>query len=253
MQDRERTVKMNTNTNLLKLIAIVSMLIDHIGVAIFPEYTWMRIVGRISFPIICYCLAVGSIYTRNMPRYLLRVAIMGLISQPFYVLALNHITPAMRALDFVQNPVLAAIKWYGLSMQYANIMFELLLGLLVIWTIKTKKYIWTGVMALVIWYASPYLTSSYGVRGVVLMLLFYALVDKPLTSLFLVFGYMLWWGMGGNANSIGSIRFSLQTFAVLALPAIYWPLRSKMKLNKWVFYIFYPLHLAVIYAWSIFK
>ncbi len=253
MQGREHMVQLNTNTNLLKLIAIVSMLIDHIGVAIFPQYSWLRVVGRISFPLICYCLAVGSIYTHNMPRYLLRVAIMGLVSQPFYVLALNHITPAMRALDFLQNPVLAALKWYGLSMQYANIMFELLLGLLMIWTIKTKKYILTGVMALVVWYASPYLTTSYGVRGVVLMLLFYVLFDRPLTSLILVCGYMLWWGVEGRAYSIGSVRFGLQTFAVLALPAIYWPCRSRMKLNKWVFYIFYPLHLAVIYAWNIFK
>ena len=253
MQSPERVVRLNANTNLLKLIAIISMLIDHLGAAIFPQYSWMRVVGRIAFPIICYCLAVGSIYTRNMPRYLLRVALMGLISQPFYVLALSHITPAMRTLDFAQNPLLATLKWYALSMQYANIMFELLLGLLLIWTIKTKQYVLTGVMALVVWYVSPYLATSYGVRGVVLMLLFYAFFDKPLTSLVLVCGYMLWWGMEGSGYSIGSARFGLQAFAVLALPAIYWPCRTRMKLNKWVFYIFYPLHLALIYAWSVFK
>jgi hypothetical protein len=59
---------------------------------------------------------------------------------------------------------------------------------------------------------------------------------------------MLWWGLssGGGYSAFG-VRFSTQTFAVMALPLIYIPTETKVRVNKWVFYLFYPAHLAAIY------
>lgn len=77
----------NLDTDLLKLIAIVSMLIDHIGGAFFPTVGMFRWIGRLAFPIFCYCLTVGLLYTHDIKRYLGRLALFAVISQPFYVLA----------------------------------------------------------------------------------------------------------------------------------------------------------------------
>lgn len=254
MATPSRTVRLNTDTNFLKLIAIASMLIDHLGAAIFPQQDWMRIVGRLAFPIFAYCIAVGSVYTRSVPKYLLRVFVMALVSQPFYVLALNHVTPAMDALNFSGQPLIAALQWYFMSLQYANIMFALALGLLLIWSIKEKRFIVAGVQVVAVWYLSPYLSTSYGWRGVVLMLLFYAFIDRPLTSFVWLAGFMGWWGFYSTSGmSLLAPKLSIQAFALMALPLIYLPMNTRIKLNKWVFYLFYPLHLALIYAVAYFR
>ena len=59
-------LKTNLDTNFLKLIAIFAMLIDHIGGAFFPEAGWFRWIGRLAFPIFCYCMTVGLLYTRDI-------------------------------------------------------------------------------------------------------------------------------------------------------------------------------------------
>lgn len=75
-----KEIRLNKDTGLLKLIAILTMFIDHLGAAIFPEYRSMRVIGRIAFPIFAYCIAVGCIYTRNIAKYALRVFLVGLLT-----------------------------------------------------------------------------------------------------------------------------------------------------------------------------
>lgn len=82
-------LKTNLDTDFLKLIAVVSMLIDHIGSAFFPQYPVFRWIGRLAFPIFAYCLTVGLLYTRNIKRYLVRLGVFALISQPFYIFAFH--------------------------------------------------------------------------------------------------------------------------------------------------------------------
>ena len=84
-------LKTNLDTDFLKLIAIVSMLIDHIGGAFFPEVGIFRWIGRLAFPIFCYCLTVGLLYTRDVKKYLLRLGVFALVSQPFYILAFHPV------------------------------------------------------------------------------------------------------------------------------------------------------------------
>ena len=59
------------NGNGIKLLAAVLMVIDHIGAIFFPQIVWLRCVGRISFPLFAYMLAVGCKYTRNKVYHLL--------------------------------------------------------------------------------------------------------------------------------------------------------------------------------------
>ncbi|HHU49810.1 MAG TPA: hypothetical protein GXZ37_08835, partial [Clostridiales bacterium] len=63
---------------MVKLIAMAAMLIDHIGAVFFPEAIWLRIIGRISFPLFAWGIAVGFIRTRNWKIYAVRLLAVGL-------------------------------------------------------------------------------------------------------------------------------------------------------------------------------
>ena len=66
------------------------MIIDHVGARIFPQIGELRVIGRIAFPLYIWCMAVGASYTSNPVRYALRLLLVGLIAQPFFMLGLSH-------------------------------------------------------------------------------------------------------------------------------------------------------------------
>mgnify|MGYP003296562490 CR=1 FL=1 len=98
-------VRTNSDTGLLKLIAMIAMLCDHAGKMLFPQYRVLRIIGRIAFPIYAYCIAVGCVYTRNPFAYLKRIALLALISQPIYAVSMAHSVKSMYAVSFAEKPV----------------------------------------------------------------------------------------------------------------------------------------------------
>ena len=69
----------------LKILACLFMLIDHIGVVLFPQYEWMRIVGRLSYPLFAFCIAEGCRYTKNKLRRFLSVFVLGVICEIAFV------------------------------------------------------------------------------------------------------------------------------------------------------------------------
>lgn len=228
MTEQKRLLKTNLDTNLLKLVAIISMLIDHVGSAFFPEAVWMRCVGRLAFPIFCYCMTVGLLYTHNIKKYFIRLGVFALISQPFYVLAF-HPT------DFFAQ----FTNW--------NIFFTLFLSLLAMWGFKERKW-WLFVLA---FFVVSWWNFDYSSNGILLMLLFYLCRAKPALGAAL---YTIFWGMAllptnplsPFAVTVGSYTFSGEVFALLALPLIFLCTKVNPKIPKWVFYGFYPAHLAVI-------
>ena len=240
-------VRTNSDTGLLKLIAMIAMLCDHAGKMLFPQYGILRIIGRIAFPIYAYCIAVGCVYTRSPFAYLKRIALLALISQPIYVVAMGHSTKAMYALSFADHPVRAALTFYAESWAAKpSILFALAVGVLLICAIRERQLVFAVAMALVAWLLQDKL--DYGIRGIALMLLFYLFCDKRWLSLPLVAAFMIWWGMKGSGYKLFGVSFSTQMFALMALPLIYINTNSRCRLPKWLFYSFYPLHLALIYA-----
>jgi hypothetical protein len=75
------------NGNMLKIIAALSMLCDHIGYMLFPKVTILRIIGRIAFPIFAFMVAEGCRYTRNRLRHFLSIFILGVVMQVVMTLA----------------------------------------------------------------------------------------------------------------------------------------------------------------------
>lgn len=91
------------------------MFIDHAGKMLFPQIAEMRMLGRIDFPLYCWCMVVGISYTRSVPKYLGRLMLIGLVSQPIYMVALNH------------------------SWNQPNIFLTLLVALCGVWGLKAKN------------------------------------------------------------------------------------------------------------------
>ena len=142
-------LKTNLDTDLLKLIAIAAMLIDHIGGAFFPEVGVFRWIGRLAFPIFCYCLTVGLLYTHDVRKYLTRLGIFALVSQPFYILAFHPVG------EFWAN----LTNW--------NIFFTLFLSLLGMYGLKERKW-WLFALAL---FTVSWWNFDYSGTGIQLMLI----------------------------------------------------------------------------------
>ena len=244
-------IKSNTDTGFLKLIAMACMLVDHLGAVVYPQFPVMRLIGRIAFPLFSYCLAVGCFYTHSIGKYALRVGLLALIVQPLYVTAMRH--QVKMAFDWAHNFYRIDLLINHYLLPYPSILFSLFAGILVIWTIRERQYALTGVLLAICWYLDGCL--DYGIKGILLMVLFYALLDRPLASFLWAALFMCWWGVPSlrtlagirSVLSGGALTVYTQFYAVLALPLIYLPLRTGIRVPKYVSYLFYPAHLALIY------
>lgn len=229
----------NTNTALLKLIALLFMFIDHAGKMCFPGVTEMRLLGRIAFPLYCWCMVVGACHTRSFPKYLLRIALIGILSQPLYMVALNH------------------------SLTAFNIFLTLFLALGGLWGLREKRWgshIWAPILALVL---AQVLGADYGWKGVLLVFLLYAVRDSRPGIAAVMVAFCLYWGSGSSVvSTFCGIRLSalmrgelgglvspflrLQGMALLALPLMLIRMPWQVRLPRWTGYALYPAHLILL-------
>lgn len=228
--ERGPRLRTNLDTDLLKLIAVVSMLIDHVGGAFFPEIGPFRWIGRLAFPLFCYCMTVGLLYTRDVKRYLGRLAMFAVVSQPFYVLA------------FHPHDWMADRNWMNW-----NIFFTLFLSLLAMAGFKERRWwLFLGALFAVSWW-----NFDYSGTGIELMLIFFLCRNHPrVGALLYALMYLpsLWGGYPEDplCVTLGGLTIDWPIFALLAAPLIFIPTHFSLKIPKWFFYAFYPAHLAVI-------
>lgn len=237
----------NRATGILKLIAFVFMCIDHSGKMLFGNMYEMRLLGRIAFPLYIWCMIVGFSRTRSVPRYLLRVLAVGLVSQPFYVLALNH-------------------TWTE-----PNIFLTMFLGLCVLWGLREKKcysHLWAPVVGILL---AGLLNADYGWRGIMLFMLLYAVRDSRPGIAAVMISFLLFWGsFYGMTSSLFGITLNwtlppewiatplrsfarLETYGLLSLPFILIRFKKDVRLATWLGYALYPAHLIVLWLIQIIK
>lgn len=218
--------------NQLKILAVIFMTIDHIGLYLFPGVSIFRIIGRLAFPIFAFTFAEGCKYTKNRTRHFLVLCLFAVLCQAVYS--------------------------YAMKSLYQNILVTLALSALVIYSFdfakKTRSFLSYSLaiaVLILVFYICFMLPSvigrgfaiDYGFYGVMLPVLCYIGKTKQEKVLLLSMGLLL------LAPSIGTI----QLFSLFAVPiiALYDGTRGKWRMKNF-FYIYYPLHLVVIYFLRIF-
>lgn len=214
-------IALNTDTGLLKLVALVLMVVDHVGAHLMGNDVVMRTIGRLAFPMFAWCVVVGSEYTHDIKAYMKRMALFYFVTQPCYVLS------------------------FGRTWSQHNIYLTLLLGLIAIWALRDREYWALPVVLLAAYYIKP----NYGMDGVYVIILLYLVRHSKVLAALVMTAFCLYWGR--NSQTILTIcgwKLHMQTVAALSLPLIIIPTHTGIRLNKYVFYAFYPAHMLVIYA-----
>lgn len=238
----------------LKLIAIISMLIDHTGAIILERMLvargmdkvvdvatsmaffqdkgnlvlyWadmlLRLIGRLGFPIFCFLLVEGFLHTRNMKKYVGRLFLFALVSEVPFDLGFMGV----------------AFGW-----GHQNVFFTLLIGLLVLIGIRfaEEKKEWhiavrvlLGVLFSAAGMAAAYfLNTDYDLAGVLAIILMYLFRRKK----------MLGTGLACLTLTVKTLM-ELPTFLVMIPIHLY---NGKRGWNiKWLFYAFYPVHILLLY------
>lgn len=209
----------------LKLIAMALMVIDHVGLLLFPARIGFRIVGRLAFPIFAFFVAEGYVHTRSRELYIARMALFACISEFAFDLAVYG-------------------QW---SMEHQNVMVTFFLALVGLYLrdqlmlrAKNPQQIlmmnmasYVVIMAVAI--TAEMLNTDYGSFGVMLVFIYQVLHEQWMYKH--VFGALL-----QIFGCTGIQKYSALSGLLLIL------YNGKRGVNlKYLFYIFYPAHLLILH------
>ena len=229
--------------NQLKIIAAISMVLDHVGVVFSPLYPTMaifklfRILGRIAFPIFAFLIAEGCKYTRNRVKYLGLIAGMGIAFQTFYFffMSTNKLYLNIFITFSLSISLIYLIEHFLHNKTILNGIFMVIaIAIVLFLTLKCPKI--------------EFLASriygfnvDYGIWGVTLPVLVYFINNHKLRIVFLTLFFV-----------VRGFTAFLGWWPLISIPfiALYNGQRGKAKM-KYFFYVFYPVHLVIIYAIAI--
>ena len=213
--------------NQLKILAMIAMTCDHVGVQLFPQTLWLRLVGRLAMPIYAFMIAEGCRHTRDRKKYFLRLFSMGALCQVVYFVAMGSLYMCI-LITFSLSVMMIGL--YDVVEQEASTAARIRLAL------------GTGLVFFLCTVLPDLLPNTdyeidYGLVGVLLPLLIY--------------------GAGNRGLVLGLVLLALQNggiqwYALAAVPLLlaYNGQRGKAKIGK-LFYWYYPIHLVVIYGISL--
>lgn len=218
---QETENKWGINAFILKMIAAVTMFIDHytyIFLSGSRYYILGRCIGRIAFPIFCFQLVEGYFHTRSRKKYALRIAAAGVLSELAFDLAFYR-----KAFDPAHQ----------------NVMWTLLIGFLVIWLADKVPAAVKIIIMMAGAVLAEFLQTDYGALGVLIIFTFYIFRKR---NVLLGIGIVLetfWSSMVEGIASLALIPIFL-----------YNGKQGPGKYRYW-FYLFYPGHLFLLYFLSV--
>lgn len=225
------------NSRTLKLIALFTMIIDHVGHFLFPELIILRVIGRIAFPIFTYLFALSARYTHNRLQLGIRVWVSAFLGQ--IILTVSH------------AEIIGIFFLFGLAL----ILFELIdRGL--------------DFSVLIFAYAAEYFGVDYGAYGILTLYFFYKYNDQfskqALSYIFITLLYVAlpfmdpqnWSYIPLILSSFFSYswRYFIQALSIVSLILLAFYKKDKPvsfskpydSIEKYFFYVFYPLHIALL-------
>ena len=223
--------KLQTKTGLtgnqLKIIAMITMTCDHVGMQIFPHLVWLRLIGRLAMPIYAYMIAEGCRHTRDRKKYLLRLLGMGVLCQVVYLIAMGSLYQCI-LITFSLSVMLICLLDRAEKEKTAKANMALYGAVLLVFFIC---------VVLPDLLPNTEFRIDYGLPGVLLPVLIYGAGTK---------GLML--GLALVAMKYGGIQW----LAYLTVPLLlcYNGKRGKANIGKF-FYWYYPIHLVAIYGVSL--
>lgn len=235
-------MKIGLSHEKLHVIAMILMVIDHIGAVLYPSEMWLRGIGRLAFPIFCFMLVEGYFHTHDNKKYMLRILISAIISEiPF-----NYIT------------------WGTKTCPYQNVMWTLLIGLgciSLLEKIKEVKSIVLKVILNIIVVCCGYVLGQimvvdyFGLGVLEILVFYYGRGNAWYRRLIQLIGvvYINYYALGGYCVEIMGRDVPVQASGILALGLI-WLYNNKKELKgkaskifQYVCYGFYPVHMIVLY------
>lgn len=201
----------------LKIIAIITMIIDHTGGVLFPDDFSFRIVGRISFILFAFLISEGVIYSHNLYKYAKRLLIWAFLSEIPYDIAVHG----------------KVFEW-----QYQNIFFTLFLGVAGLSLFIQHSTVWKYFFLIIPLVCAFLFRVDYSAYGILVIYLFYFFKNNRLLQFVSI----------QTSSFVFAISaFPLQLFAFLGFLPIYcYSGKLGVKMGK-QFYSFYAVHLIVLF------
>ena len=235
-------LKLETTSFSLHIMATLFMLCDHLWGTIIAGNDWLTCIGRLAFPIYAFMIVEGYFHTKNLKKYVYRLLTFALISEiPF-------------------NLVMGSRIFYPI---HQNVLWSFLISIgLIYWNEKSKnKNIWIRILTIILSICAGYLVGiitfvDYYHAGIFMVLIFYFFRGRKwwcYLGQLLCLWYINFEVLGGYSYMVdifGKTYFiERQGFALLSLFPI-WLYKGKQghysKNIKYIYYLFYPLHLLVL-------
>ena len=220
----------------LKILALIAMTIDHAGALLYndTDHLWMRLVGRLAFPIFAFLIAESFRHTENVQKYALRLLLFAVLSMyPYYL----------------------AFGWTQ------NVLFSFLCGLLALWGMeeKAKNSKQKVLFLLLACLLSIMLLCDWHLIGVLMVVGFYYARRSPWKiALVLLFCTALHIGCFAvyalyrdNMEFLMLNRVQLGTLLAFPFLCLYNGKRGRFPM-RYFFYFYYPAHLLVLYVVSLY-
>jgi hypothetical protein len=200
----------------MQLFAMLTMLIDHVGLILYPDEQIWRIIGRIAFPLYAYAIVLGFQRTRSIQVYFIRLVIIAVISQLPYMWAFNT--------------------------TQINVVGTFVICLFVIWGMDVLSSRWlSGALVLSGIAILELISFDYGSYALLLILIYKYTRTHLAFGLHIALNMVFWVYQGWEIQAYSLIS----TFVIMYVPLII-EVAEDIRIPRWLWRSFYPLHLAIL-------